>query len=767
MKRFISLTAMLLCLCFIFSACTVSTTEGGAASTEGTVSDTSGGETGETGQDPVDPDDYFANTKIEIVTPDTSLYPDMAVTDKGYDIYSLTKGKEYGYRYGCTYLYNDDGSVDAYFACVGANTGEWDWIAYRHSPDNGETWEDEKIVLTPTQGSMDRFSNCDPAVVYFNGYYYLAYTSTLNNVGTCNNIFVCRSKNPDGPFEKWNGSGWGGYDPQPLFYFEEAYGSWGMGEPAFVELNGTLYIYYTNIAVSGDYMMVATADATDENWPLTIKQHGVACKKNTDSLDVKYVEEWGKFIGIATGDRMGSSSWIAVYQSNDGMKFELADVVREGTYTHLHNAGISSRPNGHIKVNEDGDRLRVIYAYGEGWGTWNTRVHPVTLTLSEGNDMAAEKAKKNLEDEKIRLDMLNGSDRFITMVRPEKDVYTVNSSKKSFNIRLYRYDTYFNKTELRDTDNVSFVVYDESVVTIKGQKATVVAPGTTAVEVRYEDHVFLFHITVTEGSSSVSASKATALVPQKAEHVIYTGEKPIFRPQIRVNVIWGDGSFDQYTCNDSDPELSYTGYDESIISVSEKGIITALKAGKTQITVAYKELTCTVDITVTDDEAYSFFKMGDFKSVDYSDIDFSDKDNLTIATRPYSADLSFDADIGALKATSTGIDAQFYLTYGQSDISLNAEDYRAIEITYMVPEDTSSQATNMQLFICAGETENPAADKQAMIRLVRDGQFHTATVSLSKLSFWKGQVHLIRVDFFDQSTPGDTIYIKNVKLIEQ
>ena len=125
--------------------------------------------------------DYFEANRIETVMPDTDKVIDMDVTDLGYDIYRLPEDQSWGYRYGVTYLYDENSdTVHAYFACVGTISGEWDWISYRRSDDGGNTWTEEKIVLTPTQGSMDHFSNCDPGVVYFNGYYYLGYTSTLN-----------------------------------------------------------------------------------------------------------------------------------------------------------------------------------------------------------------------------------------------------------------------------------------------------------------------------------------------------------------------------------------------------------------------------------------------------------------------------------------------------------------------------------------------------------------------------------------------------------
>ncbi len=87
---------------------------------------------------------------------------------------------------------NEDGSVDAYFACPGGVGGEWDRIAYRHSADGGETRSQEKIVHTPPRGSIDHFSLCDPGVVYFNGYYYLGYTTAIKvqYEGCTTTIFV-------------------------------------------------------------------------------------------------------------------------------------------------------------------------------------------------------------------------------------------------------------------------------------------------------------------------------------------------------------------------------------------------------------------------------------------------------------------------------------------------------------------------------------------------------------------------------------------------
>ncbi len=716
--------------------------------------------------------DYFDATKIELVKPDTTKVPDMAVTDKGYDIYQLTKGREWGYRYGCTYLYNDDGSVDAYFACVGQNTGEWDWIAYQHSPDGGVTWEDEKIVLTPTQGSMDFYSNCDPGVVYFNGYYYLGYTSTLNSIGTCNNLFVARSENPDGPFEKWNGSGWGGYEPQPIVYYDENYEQWGIGEPSFVELNGTLYMYYTHTGAAGDYTMVATADATDENWPATLQFRGAACRKNTDSIDVKYVEEWGKFIGIGTGDRMGPSSWLGVYESNDGIHFELKDITREGTYSHLHNAGISSRPNGHIKLTEDAAKLRVIYAYGEGWGTWNTRVQPISLKLSSGNDMAAERYKSCLADEHLRAEFIPVDERHIAMIRPMKDVYYYTATQKGFVIQLNAFDTYFDKIPMRGPDfqePLFFTDYDESVVTIDNdsRRATIVGAGTTPVLVHYGDLCYLFHIVITEEAINTGDGKTPVkLEPVFDSYTLYLGERSTHRLQLRVRQWMDDGSFTEYFVDKSDKVITYTGYDESILTVTDKGIVTVKKAGVTTVTVTVDGMSVDIQVKVTNDPADGYYKLAESAQIIYHDLDFTEAGDEKVFSGLHSTQLDYDANEGALKAVVTGGDPIISIPFSNAPDVYSADEYHKIEITYRVDPENSAAASRLQVFLCSGTVTEPNAAYQVMNALNCDGEYHTLTIDLSALSYWTGDIHMIRIDYFDQASAGDTMYIKSIKLLK-
>ena len=301
--------------------------------------------------------------------------------DEGYDIYN-PKGS--GYRYGPSMIRNDDGSVDLWAVSPGNNSTMWDYIVYRHLDNNGN-WSKEKTVLKPTANSDDCYSTCDPGVIYFNGYYYLGYTSTSDKSAKTNQLFVARSTNPAGPYEKWNGEGWGG-KPKPIIPYEENDGGWGAGEPSFVIKDDTLYIYYSYNTINGSYTCVATADTSD-NWPATIKSnHQIVFVKDKgqDSFDVVYIDEIDSFLAIAPAFRMTDSSGIITYQSDDGFDFHECDTVKYNLIPCLHNIGISKNPNGHVSIDND---LCLSYAYAYSanskWGVWPLHFQTIRLTSWE------------------------------------------------------------------------------------------------------------------------------------------------------------------------------------------------------------------------------------------------------------------------------------------------------------------------------------------------------------------------------------------------
>ncbi|MBR4470643.1 MAG: hypothetical protein IKS54_04935 [Erysipelotrichaceae bacterium] len=314
----------------------------------------------------------------EIVVPeektDGSIKYQIDIVDEGEIIFYSSSGY---YRYGPSIMKNEDGSYDAWFSSPGNSGSQWDWITYRHS-DDGISWNEEEIVLKPTPGSKDQCSVCDPGLIYFGDYYYLGYTGTdyYEGNGSKNSAFVARSKNPDGPYEKWNGNGWGGA-PEPIIEYEGDPKGWGIGELSFVIKDDDLFIYYTNVDVSGGYIELCKADLV-EDWPNTIRfKDQVLLREHQDSLDVVYDEKNDVFIGFSIFLRMSSGSTLIMYTSPNGKLFEEADRKKDGIEEYAHNMGIAKSKEGWISSDE---LLLIGYAYGKDWGRWNTRFQQIMIT---------------------------------------------------------------------------------------------------------------------------------------------------------------------------------------------------------------------------------------------------------------------------------------------------------------------------------------------------------------------------------------------------
>ena len=217
---------------------------------------------------------------------------------------------------------------------------------------------------------------------------------------------------------------------------------------------------------------MATADATDENWPATLVQHGecIPPKNGGDSADVKYADEYGRFVAVFTEKRFSDDSYVAVWESFDGLTFRRSGFVKANTGKKLHNCGISGRADGHIGA---GDPVYLGYAYGSDWGNWSTRLHEVKLSLAD-----APKTDDTAE-ENVEIPVSRRPDKIIpeiTMIKAEKQTYTIEKSERIFVMAM-------------DSDGYTFPLltgaafdgYDESVIKIVGSRMYPVGNGTTRV----------------------------------------------------------------------------------------------------------------------------------------------------------------------------------------------------------------------------------------------------------------------------------------------
>ena len=425
---------------------------------------------------------------------DEDKYIQITAGDTGIDIYN--PGEIHGgYRYGPSMILNKDGSIDLWSASNGPGD-IIDLVTYRRLYNGGRSSTKETTAIRPTPETEDALWTCDPGAVKIGEYYYIGYTSTMDGRGTDNNVYIARSKNPDGPYEKWTGSGWGD-SCVPLVEYTDNPDCFGAGEPSFVLMGDTLYIYYSWCADEGATTRVATADATDENWPATLEYHGecIPVKNSGDSADVKYVDEYGRFVAVFTEKRFSDDSYIAVWESFDGINFRPSGFVKENTGRKLHNCGISGRADGHIGA---GDPVYLSYAYGSDWGNWPTRLHQVSLSLA-GEPELDDSTEDNIEisSERRKPKLISA----VNMIKAEKQVYYVEKSQQVW-------------TMAYDTDGFIFPVlfgvtfdgYDESVIKIVGGRIYAVGDGMTRVKVHWNGMTGDFAVYAGKNAESSSNS---------------------------------------------------------------------------------------------------------------------------------------------------------------------------------------------------------------------------------------------------------------------
>lgn len=526
--------------------------------------------------------------------------------DEGYDIYTPREGQTWGYRYGPTIMTYGDKVADAWFASPGDARTEADWFTYRHTEDGGKTWTEEYVVLAPTANSMDFFSVCDPAVIRFGGYYYIGYTSTVfpEKGGVCNNAFVARSKSPTGPFEKWTSEGWGEQretkdgtlswmgSPAPIIYFDEDKNEWGAGELSFTVVGKTLYIYYTwtgrdKYGKAYSETRVATADAEDEDWPLTVKDEGVAAERlsGQDSFDVVYCEEYEKFIAISTYKRFSPESELMFFESDDGLRFERVCDLKVGVGTACHNSGISGDELHHIKK---GDLLLLGYAYGPKWGFWGTRFHEFTFEELDG--VYSEEELENVKREVVPSPPCTDRKIYLTS---QPQFYRIKKGQ-SFTPAFAAFDSAYKRYPVEGKD-AEYGNFDPEIVELRDGEFTGLNVGYTYVSASYEGRITEFLIYVYPEEFPLGEEKGEAVSMEPALDCYTVDQRKA--KQIRCIVGYDNGTWGEDF--GVDMGFSYSGYDTELIDVNSRGIVTAKgKTGDTEVVIRLGELEATVTVCV-------------------------------------------------------------------------------------------------------------------------------------------------------------------------
>lgn len=535
----------------------------------------------------------------------------LRLPDSGKDVFALWGTGKPDYRYGPSIIKNDDGSIDAWFASPGDGKKEYDWITYRHSDDGGNTWGDERVVLAPTPNTADFKSVCDPDVFCYDGYYYMGYTATVNKEGLCNNVFIARSKNPDGPYEKWDGNGWGG-NPIPIVYFEGVDIGWGVGEPSFVVVDDKLFLYNTLDSFSEKYgwvraTQVHTADLKDPEWPLNLKYEGISVYRNdstdadhytyadSDSWDVAYLEDSHKFVALTTNRRFKKDSCLLYYESDDGISFTRVSELNTNVLTGCHNCGLMSDPSGHIGGE---DKTMIGYAYsGSGeskWGVWATRFATVDIDYTDEPDRE-EDGKGNLK-EPINIDESLLSKEPIMLVT-DSLTYTAQADETPINIGYYLMNSYRKKSAI-SSDDITIEDYDHNILKLSDDNRLMpIHEGITTVTVAYKQ--LRREICVRVLPEEYDDTRISTFYPVCKRYDISVNEPIIVK--VRPMAVFGDYDISElsgYSININN--IKFRSSNESVCTVKKDGTIKPVSPGTSVITVECETCKYTLDVYVSE-----------------------------------------------------------------------------------------------------------------------------------------------------------------------
>lgn len=319
---------------------------------------------------------------------------------------------------GLTDMYYQPAAGDTYNSRVRFQDS-WDHIRYRNSK-NGSVWSNPVIAITQSANPNNKYASpndeahanlpkpyflatnaencaCDPAIVNGDdGYWYLFYAGNIDNYNTV--VYVARSRNIQGPYEKYYGDNkWDrqALDPVPILKklspknflllkvgplkvktFHPANDTYyyGIGQVSVVKYGGQFHIWFAEMSSEfNNYAMryhVAVDKVTDlekvtldspNQSPIKIDVLTHDSDNGDDPSDNTHwhFSDFGEVRMSVSGKSKRFEMWvpnkynsedtyIKKYFSGDGISWVLDKSYEEGPYNYIHNIGVSGDMHGFV-----------------------------------------------------------------------------------------------------------------------------------------------------------------------------------------------------------------------------------------------------------------------------------------------------------------------------------------------------------------------------------------------------------------------------------
>ena len=148
-------------------------------------------------------------------------------------------------------------------------------------------------------------------------------------------------------------------------------------------------------------------------------------------------------------------------------------------------------------------------------------------------------------------------------------------------------------------------------------------------------------------------------------------------------------------------------------------------------------------------------------------VDFTKEESLAYVTGMKRAECSITAK-GLRLSLLEPYDPYFYVDFTGLSETYLAEDYYILEIEYMIPKTNTLGGYSAEFFLCSGNTWDAVSGISTGADLgTPDSKYHTLRIDLSETGFWSGDIHRVRIDFFNACEAGDIMFIKSVKILPQ
>lgn len=370
------------------------------------------------------------------------------IPTEAYDPYVLENAEEYNFYKTTAYAYAPatvyfDGQFHQFYCSTGGlsdmhyqpaegNTyngrvrfeESWDHVRYRTSK-NGFVWSNPSIAITQAQNDPNNtypsrlhdspykdypsdkryfFSTnaencaCDPAIVNGDdGYWYLFYAGNIDYYNTV--VYVARSKNIQGPYEKYAGNNvWDRWTLNPLPILKKLSPPnylldvgltniklyhpandpyyYGIGQVSVVRYSGKFHVWFAEMSRDFDnngYAMryhVAVDKVTDlENVYMNDPSQSsvkidVLTHDNNNGVDPSDNTHWhfsdfgevrmsvsgksGRFEMWVPDKYNEEDTYIIKYYSDNGIRWVLDESYKDGPYNFIHNIGVSGDKHGFV-----------------------------------------------------------------------------------------------------------------------------------------------------------------------------------------------------------------------------------------------------------------------------------------------------------------------------------------------------------------------------------------------------------------------------------